>query len=62
MKLLTYDQVDPLGVLHLNLLCLGYPLTPELAARLRRHDPRVMERARRLVRLVDGAVESDVRR
>lgn len=26
------------------------------------HDPRVMERARRLVRLVDGAVESDVRR
>ncbi|MCB9515687.1 MAG: GNAT family N-acetyltransferase [Candidatus Latescibacteria bacterium] len=43
MKLLTYDQVDPLGVLHLNLLCLGYPLTPELAARLRRDDPRVME-------------------
>jgi putative ABC transport system ATP-binding protein len=26
------------------------------------HDPRVMERARRLVRLVDGRVESDVRR
>ncbi len=26
------------------------------------HDPRVMERARRLVHLVDGAVESDVRR
>jgi putative ABC transport system ATP-binding protein len=25
------------------------------------HDPRVMERARRLIRLVDGAVESDVR-
>jgi putative ABC transport system ATP-binding protein len=26
------------------------------------HDPRVMERARRLIRLVDGAVESDERR
>jgi len=26
------------------------------------HDPRVMERARRLIRLVDGAVESDDRR
>jgi putative ABC transport system ATP-binding protein len=26
------------------------------------HDPRVMERARRLVRLVDGAIESDERR
>lgn len=26
------------------------------------HDPRVMERARRLIRLVDGAVESDKRR
>jgi putative ABC transport system ATP-binding protein len=25
------------------------------------HDPRVMERAHRLIRLVDGAVESDVR-
>jgi putative ABC transport system ATP-binding protein len=26
------------------------------------HDPRVMERARRLIRLVDGAIDSDVRR
>ena len=26
------------------------------------HDPRVMERARRIVRLVDGRVESDERR
>ncbi len=26
------------------------------------HDPRVMERARRLIRLVDGAIESDQRR
>jgi putative ABC transport system ATP-binding protein len=26
------------------------------------HDPRVMERARRLIRLVDGAIESDNRR
>jgi len=26
------------------------------------HDPRVMERAHRLIRLVDGAIESDVRR
>jgi putative ABC transport system ATP-binding protein len=26
------------------------------------HDPRVMERAHRLIRLVDGAIESDERR
>jgi putative ABC transport system ATP-binding protein len=26
------------------------------------HDPRVMERSRRLIRLVDGAIESDERR
>lgn len=35
-----YDDVDPLQVLHLNLLCLGFALTPELVAIIRRMDPR----------------------
>ena len=41
MKIIEYDQVDPLGVLHLNLLSLGYALTPEKVALIRRLDPTV---------------------
>jgi len=40
MKILEYDQVDPLMVLHLNLLSLCYALTPERVALIRRLDPR----------------------
>ncbi len=40
MRVYEYDEVDPLEVLHLNLLCLDFALTPELAARIRRLDPR----------------------
>ena len=40
MKIVEYDDVDPLEVLHLNLLCLGFTLTPERAAMIRRLDPR----------------------
>jgi GNAT superfamily N-acetyltransferase len=40
MEIAEYDQVDALGVLHLNLLALGFALTPEYAAALRRLDPR----------------------
>jgi len=40
MTVYEYDEVDPLEVLHLNLLCLDFSLTPERAARLRRLDPR----------------------
>lgn len=40
MTVYEYDEVDPLEVLHLNLLCLDFALTPERAARLRRLDPR----------------------
>ena len=40
MTIYEYDEVDPLEVLHLNLLCLDFALTPERAARLRRLDPR----------------------
>jgi GNAT superfamily N-acetyltransferase len=40
MKILAYDEVDPLGVLHLTLLALDFPLTPEHAAHLRHTDPR----------------------
>lgn len=40
MKILEYDNVDPLGVLHLSLLALDFALTPEHAAYLRRTDPR----------------------
>lgn len=40
MKVFTYDQVDPLQVLNLNMLALGFSLTPEHAAHIRSTDPR----------------------
>lgn len=40
MEILEYDHVDPLQVLHLTLLALDFPFTPERAAQIRRTDPR----------------------
>lgn len=40
MRIAEYDDVDPLQVLHLNLLCLDFALTPELVSLIRRMDPR----------------------
>ncbi|NPV75629.1 MAG: GNAT family N-acetyltransferase [Anaerolineae bacterium] len=40
MNLLEFNDVDPLQVLHLTLLALNFPFTPELAAHMRRTDPR----------------------
>ena len=40
MKILEYDDVDPMSVLQLNLLALEFPLTPEHVAHIRRTDPR----------------------
>lgn len=40
MKILEYDEVDPDEVLHLTMLALDFPLTPERAAHIRRTDPR----------------------
>jgi GNAT superfamily N-acetyltransferase len=40
MKILEYNEVDPLQVLHLTLLALDFPFSPERAAHLRRTDPR----------------------
>jgi len=40
MKILEYDEVDPLGILSLNLLSLGYALTPELVGLTRHLDKR----------------------
>ncbi len=40
IRIVEYDAVDPLQVLHINLLCLDFALTPELAALIRRMDPR----------------------
>jgi len=40
MKILDYDSVDPLQVLHLTMLALDFPFTPEHAAHIRRTDPR----------------------
>lgn len=40
MNILESGQVDPLQVLHLNMLCLGFPLTPERAAMIHQQDPR----------------------
>lgn len=39
-QIMEYDQVDPLSVLHLTMLTLEFPLTPEHAAHIRRTDPR----------------------
>jgi GNAT superfamily N-acetyltransferase len=40
VKILEYNDVDPLKVLYHNQLSLDFPLTPELAAHIRRTDPR----------------------
>jgi GNAT superfamily N-acetyltransferase len=40
MKIMEYNDVDPLQVLHLALLALDSPFTPERAAHIRRTDPR----------------------
>jgi len=40
MKILEYNEVDPLQVLHLTLLALDFPFTPEHAEHIRRTDPR----------------------
>jgi GNAT superfamily N-acetyltransferase len=40
MKILDYDEVNPLQVLHLTMLALDFPLTPEHAAHIRHTDPR----------------------
>ncbi len=40
MKIVEYDNVDPLSVLDLNLLCFRFALTPEMAIRIRRLDKR----------------------
>lgn len=40
MDICVYDDVDSLEVLHLNLLCLDFPLTPERALIIRQQDPR----------------------
>lgn len=41
MKILEYNNVDPLQVLNLTFLALDFPFTPEYAAHLRRTDPRL---------------------
>jgi GNAT superfamily N-acetyltransferase len=40
MKIVEYDEVDPLKVLYVTQLALGFTLTPELAAEIRHSDPR----------------------
>jgi GNAT superfamily N-acetyltransferase len=40
MEIKEYDDVDPVGVLALNLASLGFPLTPERAALIRKLDQR----------------------
>lgn len=40
MKIVEYNDVDPLKVLYLNQLALGFSLTPDLAVQIRRSDPR----------------------
>lgn len=40
MKILEYDEVDPLSVLHLTMLALDFQFTPDLAMHIRHTDPR----------------------
>ncbi|MFX0124476.1 MAG: GNAT family N-acetyltransferase [Candidatus Hodarchaeota archaeon] len=40
MKILEYDEVDPLEVLQLNFLALEFALTPERVKLIRQYDPR----------------------
>jgi len=40
LKILEYNEVDPLSVLNLTMLALDFSLTPEHAAHIRRTDPR----------------------
>lgn len=40
MQILEYNNVNPVGVLHLNMLALDFSLTPEHAAHILRTDPR----------------------
>jgi GNAT superfamily N-acetyltransferase len=40
LRILEYNDVDPLQVLNLTMLALGFPFTPEYAAHLRQTDPR----------------------
>jgi GNAT superfamily N-acetyltransferase len=54
MKILEYNDVDPLQVLNLTLLALDFPFTPEFAAHIRRTDPRLFPC------LTVNAVEKDV--
>jgi GNAT superfamily N-acetyltransferase len=40
MKIVEYNDIDPLKVMHLNQLALDFALTPELVAHIRQSDPR----------------------
>jgi GNAT superfamily N-acetyltransferase len=40
MKILEYNDVDPLQVLYVNMLALDFALTPEKVAQIRQSDPR----------------------
>ena len=40
MNIVEYNNVDPMSVLHLTMLALGFPFTPEHAAHIRHTDPR----------------------
>jgi GNAT superfamily N-acetyltransferase len=42
MKIIEYDDADPLQVLHLTMLALDFPFTPEHATHVRRTDPRLL--------------------
>ena len=40
INILEYNNVDPISVLHLTMLALDFPFTPEHAAHIRQTDPR----------------------
>ena len=59
MEIVEYDQADPLCVLELNLLSLGYALTPHKMAQIRQLDRRAFPFLA-LYAIVDGIVAGQV--
>ncbi|MFX0052569.1 MAG: GNAT family N-acetyltransferase [Candidatus Hodarchaeota archaeon] len=59
MKIVEYNEVDPLDVLQLNLLGLDFALTPERVKLIRQHDPRAFPFFA-LYSVIDGVITGQV--
>lgn len=60
MEIVTFDEVDPVEVLHITSLSLNYALTPERAETIRKKDPRCPFPFLGVYALMDGKVAGQV--